>query len=113
MRCSPLTCAYPTPTRARTWSRSTPTADRFPPAAGIILRRGVRAALVGRPNVGKSSLLNALLRQNRAIVTPVPGTTRDTLEESAVLGGIPFVLVDTAGFNETPDLVEVLGIERS
>lgn len=81
--------------------------------AGILLRRGVRTVLVGRPNVGKSSLLNALLRKNRAIVTPIPGTTRDTLEETVSLQGIPFVLVDTAGFNETPDEVERLGIERS
>jgi tRNA modification GTPase len=81
--------------------------------AGIVLRRGLRVALVGCPNVGKSSLLNALLRQDRAIVTPIPGTTRDTLEESASLAGLPFVLVDTAGFNEAPDAVERLGIERS
>ena len=73
------------------------------------MRQGVRTALVGRPNVGKSSLLNALLRAERAIVTPIPGTTRDTLEETANLGGVPFVLVDTAGITETPDVVEQLG----
>ncbi|MBN1401794.1 MAG: tRNA uridine-5-carboxymethylaminomethyl(34) synthesis GTPase MnmE [Anaerolineae bacterium] len=84
------------------------TADR-----GIIYRQGVRTAIVGRPNVGKSSLLNALLRVDRAIVTPIPGTTRDTLEEMFDLQGIPFVLVDTAGINRTQDLVERLGIERS
>jgi len=63
--------------------------------------------------VGKSSLLNALLRTDRAIVTPIPGTTRDTLEETLVLQGVPFVLIDTAGINETDNLVEQLGIERS
>ncbi|MDQ2808395.1 MAG: tRNA uridine-5-carboxymethylaminomethyl(34) synthesis GTPase MnmE [Chloroflexota bacterium] len=80
---------------------------------GRLLRQGVRTALIGRPNAGKSSLLNALLRADRAIVTPIPGTTRDTLEETAALGGIPFVLVDTAGLTESADLVEQLGVERS
>jgi tRNA modification GTPase len=81
--------------------------------SGMLIRQGVRTALIGRPNAGKSSLLNALLRADRAIVTPIPGTTRDTLEETAGLGGVPFVLVDTAGITETADLVEQLGIERS
>ena len=81
--------------------------------AGIIYRQGLQVAIVGRPNVGKSSLLNALLRDNRAIVTPVPGTTRDTLAETLNLGGIPVVLVDTAGIRETDELVERLGVERS
>lgn len=80
---------------------------------GIVYRQGARAALVGRPNVGKSSLLNALLRADRAIVTPVPGTTRDTLEETANLQGIPVVLIDTAGIHESADPVERLGVERS
>jgi len=80
---------------------------------GMVLRSGVRVAIVGRPNVGKSSLLNALLRADRAIVTAVPGTTRDTLEEIADIGGVPFVLVDTAGISETDDVVERLGVERS
>ncbi len=81
---------------------------------GIIYRQGVRAAIVGRPNVGKSSLLNRLLRTSRAIVTDIPGTTRDTLEETLNLGGVPVVLVDTAGIAaRTKDPIERLGIERS
>jgi tRNA modification GTPase len=81
---------------------------------GIVYRQGVRAAIVGKPNVGKSSLLNALLRTDRAIVTHIPGTTRDTLEETLNLDGIPLVLVDTAGIRtEAQDVVEGLGIERS
>jgi tRNA modification GTPase len=81
---------------------------------GIIYRQGIRAAIVGRPNVGKSSLLNRLLRTSRAIVTDIPGTTRDTLEETLNLRGLPVVLVDTAGITEeTEDLIERLGIERS
>jgi tRNA modification GTPase len=80
---------------------------------GMIYRQGARLALVGRPNVGKSSLLNALLRADRAIVTAIPGTTRDTLEEIANLGGIPVILVDTAGIAETDDPVERLGVARS
>ncbi|MCS7260192.1 MAG: tRNA uridine-5-carboxymethylaminomethyl(34) synthesis GTPase MnmE [Anaerolineae bacterium] len=85
------------------------TADR-----GMIYRYGIRAAIVGRPNVGKSSLLNALLRGDRAIVTPIPGTTRDTLEETVNLQGVPLILVDTAGIRAHPqDEVERLGVERS
>jgi tRNA modification GTPase len=81
---------------------------------GILYRQGVRVAIVGRPNVGKSSLLNCLLRTNRAIVTEFPGTTRDTLEEMLNLQGIPVVLVDTAGIAaRTQDPIERLGIERS
>ncbi len=81
---------------------------------GIIYRQGIRAAIVGRPNVGKSSLLNQLLRTSRAIVTDIPGTTRDTLEETLNLQGMPVILVDTAGITErTEDPIERLGIERS
>jgi tRNA modification GTPase len=81
---------------------------------GIIYRQGVRTAIVGRPNVGKSSLLNRLLRTSRAIVTDIPGTTRDTLEETLNLQGVPLVLVDTAGISQAAsDPVERLGIERS
>ncbi len=80
---------------------------------GKILREGVKTVIVGKPNVGKSSLLNALLRESRAIVTDVPGTTRDAIEEQLNLRGVPMVLMDTAGIRETEDLVEQLGVERS
>jgi len=80
---------------------------------GRLLRQGVRTALVGRPNAGKSSLLNRLLGLDRAIVSPVAGTTRDTLEESVQIRGLPLVLVDTAGLRESPDPVEQEGVRRS
>ncbi|MCD8382535.1 MAG: tRNA uridine-5-carboxymethylaminomethyl(34) synthesis GTPase MnmE [Clostridiales bacterium] len=80
---------------------------------GRQLTQGVPCAIVGRPNAGKSSLLNALLGYDRAIVTPVPGTTRDTVEERCVLGGVLLRLVDTAGLRETADPVERLGVARS
>ena len=80
---------------------------------GIAYRQGVRTAIVGRPNVGKSSLLNLLLREDRAIVTEVPGTTRDTVEEVVNIKGMPFVLIDTAGIVHSKDVIESLGIERS
>jgi tRNA modification GTPase len=81
--------------------------------AGQIVRHGLRIALIGEPNAGKSSLLNALLGRDRAIVTPIAGTTRDTIEESVILGGIPCVLIDTAGLRETDDPIEVLGVARA
>ena len=80
---------------------------------GMIYRQGIRTTIVGRPNVGKSSLLNALLRTSRAIVTPIPGTTRDTLEETINLHGIPLCLIDTAGICEGQNVIEQLGVERS
>ena len=80
---------------------------------GRVLREGVYVALVGRPNVGKSSLLNALIGTDRAIVTDLPGTTRDTLDEQTAFFGVPVRLVDTAGIRESGDLVERIGVDRA
>jgi tRNA modification GTPase len=80
---------------------------------GQILRRGIRAAIVGRPNAGKSSLLNQLLGHDRAIVSPIPGTTRDTIEETANVRGLPVVFIDTAGLREAQNEIETEGIRRS
>ncbi len=80
---------------------------------GRILREGVRTVILGKPNAGKSSLLNALIGEDRAIVTSVAGTTRDTLEEQIQLRGVSLLLVDTAGIRETEDIVEKIGVERA
>ena len=80
---------------------------------GALLREGLTVVLVGRPNVGKSSLLNALAREEAAIVTPVAGTTRDTVERRVEIAGIPLTVVDTAGLRDTDDPVETIGIERT
>lgn len=80
---------------------------------GQVLRRGIRAAIVGRPNAGKSSLLNQLLGHDRAIVSTIPGTTRDTIEETANIRGIPVVFIDTAGLRDAGDEIEAEGIRRS
>ena len=80
---------------------------------GQILRRGMRAAIIGRPNAGKSSLLNQLLGHDRAIVSAIPGTTRDTIEETANIRGLPVIFIDTAGLDEARDEIEAEGIRRS
>lgn len=82
-------------------------------SAGRLLQEGIRVTITGRPNVGKSSLFNSLIERERAIVTDIPGTTRDTLSEAIDLEGIPVILTDTAGLRETTDGIETLGIERT
>ena len=80
---------------------------------GRILREGLATVIIGKPNVGKSSLLNALLREKRAIVTDIPGTTRDSIEEYVNIRGIPLKIIDTAGIHETTDVVEKIGVEKA
>lgn len=80
---------------------------------GKILREGIKTAIIGRPNAGKSSLLNLLLNEERAIVTEIEGTTRDTIEEFISLGGVPFKIIDTAGIRETDDIVEKIGVQKA
>ncbi len=80
---------------------------------GILLRDGLRVAITGTPNVGKSSLLNALLERDRAIVAASPGTTRDSIEETFICGGLPVRIIDTAGIRDTDDEIEAIGVSRS
>jgi tRNA modification GTPase len=82
-------------------------------AVGHILRDGLKVGVVGRPNVGKSSLLNCLVQRERAIVTDLPGTTRDTIEAAITVDGVPIVLLDTAGLHETRDPIEQIGIRKT
>jgi tRNA modification GTPase len=80
---------------------------------GNVIKQGVSVAIVGKPNAGKSTLLNALLKENRAIVSDIAGTTRDTIEEVLNIDGILFRLIDTAGIRESKDAIEVIGVEKS
>ena len=80
---------------------------------GNAIKRGIPVAIVGRPNVGKSTLLNALLGEERAIVSDIPGTTRDTIEETIEIEGFTFRFIDTAGLRRSDDAIEMMGVERS
>ncbi|MFO7912201.1 MAG: GTPase, partial [Desulfotignum sp.] len=82
-------------------------------ADACFLKEGIRVAICGKPNVGKSSLMNRLLTREKSIVTAMPGTTRDPIQEAVNMNGVPFVITDTAGIHDTDDLVEIIGIERA
>ena len=82
-------------------------------AVGNVIKNGIPVAIVGEPNVGKSTLLNALLNEERAIVSDIAGTTRDTIEDELVIGGVGFRFIDTAGIRETKDVVESIGIQKT
>lgn len=80
---------------------------------GVMIQQGIKTSIVGRPNVGKSSLLNALLGEEKAIVTDIEGTTRDIVEGEIVISGVPFHIIDTAGIRKSEQLVEQIGIKKS
>ena len=80
---------------------------------GNVIKNGLPVAIVGKPNSGKSTLLNALLNEEKAIVSEIPGTTRDTIEDTIVIDGIEYRFIDTAGLRETSDIVEIMGIKKT
>ena len=82
-------------------------------AVGNVIKKGIPVAIVGKPNVGKSTLLNAILNEERAIVSEIPGTTRDTIEDTIIINGVSFRFIDTAGLRESTDQIETIGIERT
>ena len=80
---------------------------------GNVIKNGIPVAIVGKPNSGKSTLLNALLKEDKAIVSEIPGTTRDSIEDTIVIDGIEYRFIDTAGLRETTDIVEIMGIKKT